>query len=417
MAHARDRRTRAPSAGRYGMVTRMESVPRRLVALTATLAVALVPSMSGAAQAPPARFGDGVCAITDSTCGSPPMLAVVSAFPGELEAVLTHATVHETLVVGDRVLRVGTIGGVPAVFALLGIGLVNAGTTTDLVLDRFDVAAMVLSGVAGSSTHAIGDVTVPATWLEANGTSHSVNPSLLEIASAVAPGLVLERCGPVPPVPPGPITCLPDLPAVIVGGTGESDDPFRGPRPCQHNADPVFGCDVTAVTAAAATSQTGDQLAANDEESAAAAREAQARGVPFIAFRAVSDNESFPEFFNYYQIAADNAAATAAAFIERWGTGRTVAAGNAEPSGARASCGWPHLATTACAADGQAPRALNALVDRCCQLLAGEDVNAKKVARAWRRAARLARQPAARHRLGRTCAGALATALRQRAGS
>src|SRR5262249_14522947 len=233
------------------------------------------------------------------------------------------------------------IGGIPAVFALLGIGLVNASTTTDLVLDRFDIAAVVLSGVAGSSTHAIGDVTVPATWLEADGTPHSVDPSLLEIASAVAPGLVLERCGPVPPVPPGPITCLPGQPAVFVGGTGESDDPFQGrPLPCQHNTDPVFGCDVAAgVTAAAVTSQTNAQLAANDEESAAAARQAQARGVPFIAFRAVSDNEDFPTFFNYYQIAADNAAATAAAFIERWGAGRTVAAGNAEPSGARASCG------------------------------------------------------------------------------
>src|SRR5215813_2910331 len=106
MAHAVGRRIRATSARRYGMVTSMESVTRRLVALTATLVVALVPAMSGAVQAPPTHFGDGVCAIADTTCGSPPMLAVVSAFPGELEAVLTHATVHETLVVGDRVLRV-----------------------------------------------------------------------------------------------------------------------------------------------------------------------------------------------------------------------------------------------------------------------------------------------------------------------
>ena len=345
------------------------------------------------------------------------MLAVVSAFPAELEAVLAHATVHETLVIGDRVLRVGTIGDVPVVLALLGIGLVNAASTTDLVLDHFDVAGVVLSGVAGSATHAIGDVTVPATWLEANGASHPVDPSFLQIASAVAPGVVLERCGAIPPAPPGPITCLPQQPAVIVGGTGESDDPFGGNAlPCQHTSDPVFGCDVAGgVTAAAVPAATTSQLAANDEETAAVARETQARGVPFIAFRAVSDNEDFSVFFDYYQIAADNAAAAASAFVERWGSGRTITAGTAEASGPRASCSWPRLATAACATGDQAPRSLTAAVGRCCGLLAADQVNTKKVDRAWRRAARLAKQ--ARHKLGKTCVQALSAALRERGGS
>jgi adenosylhomocysteine nucleosidase len=399
------------------MVTGMESVTRRLAALAATLAVVLAARTAGAAQVPPAKFGDGVCAISDSTCGSPPMLAVVSAFPAELEAVLAHATVHETLVIGDRVLRVGTIGDVPVVLALLGIGLVNAASTTDLVLDHFDVAGVVLSGVAGSATHAIGDVTVPATWLEANGASHPVDPSFLQIASAVAPGVVLERCGAIPPAPPGPITCLPQQPTVIIGGTGESDDPFLGrPFTCQHNSDPVFGCDIAGgLTAAAVPAAATDQLAANDEETAALAREAQARGVPFIAFRAVSDNEDFSVFFDYYQLAADNAAAAAAAFVQRWGTGRAVTAGTAEASSPRASCSWPRLATSACATDDQAPRSLTTAVGRCCSLLAADQVNAKKVDRAWRRAARLAKQ--ARRKLGKTCVQALSAALRERGGS
>jgi adenosylhomocysteine nucleosidase len=392
------------------MVTGMQSVTRRLAALAATLAVVLAARMAGAAQVPPAKFGDGVCAISDSTCGSPPMLAIVSAFPAELEAVLSHATVHETLVIGNRVLRVGTIGDVPAVFALLGIGLVNAGTTIDLVLDHFDVAGVVLSGVAGSATHAIGDVTVPATWLEANGTSHPVDPSFLQIAGAVAPGVVLESCAAKPPSPSQKLS-------VIVGGTGESDDPFMGrPLVCQHNSDPVFGCDIAGgLTAAAVPAAAADQLAANDEETAAVARETQARGVPFIAFRAVSDNEDFGVFFQCYQPAADNAAATAAAFVERWGSGRTVTAGTAEASGPRASCSWPRLATSACATGDQAPRSLTAAVGRCCSLLAADQVNTKKVDRGWRRAARLAKQ--ARRKLGKTCVQALSDALRERGGS
>ena len=397
------------------MVTGMESVKPRLVALVTTLAIVLAARMAGAAQVPPTKFGDGVCAIADSTCGSPPMLAVVSAFPAELEAVLTHATVHQTLVIGDRVLRVGTLGDVPAVFALLGIGLVNAGTTTDLVLDHFDVAGVVLSGVAGSATHAIGDVTVPATWLEADGTSHPVDPSFLQIASAVAPGVLLERCGPIPPVPPGPIMCQPQQPTVIVGGTGESDYPFP-PFACQHNSNPVFGCDIAGgVTAAAVPAAATDQLAANDEETAAVARETQARGVPFIAFRAVSDNEDFAVFFDWYQVAADNAAAAAAAFVDSWGSGRAVTAGTMESSGPRASCTWPRVATSACATGDQAPRSLTAAVDRCCRLLTAEQVDSKKVDRAWRHAAGLAKQ--AHHKLGKTCTQALAAALHERGGS
>jgi adenosylhomocysteine nucleosidase len=391
------------------MVTGMESVTRRLVALAVTLAVALAARKAGAAQVPPAKFGDGVCAISDSTCGSPPMLAVVSAFPAELEAVLTHATVHETLVIGDRVLRVGTLGDVPAVFALLGIGLVNAGTTIDLMLDHFDVAGVVLSGVAGSATHAIGDVTVPATWLETDGASHPADPSFLQIASEVAPGVPLERCASAPPVP--------QQLTVTVGGTGESDDPFLGrPFACQHNSDPVFGCDIAGgLTAAAVPAAAADQLAANDEETAAVARETQARGVPFIAFRAVSDNEDFGVYFQCYQPAADNAAAAAAAFVERWGSGRAVTAGTMEPSGPRASCTWPRLATSSCATGDQAPRSVTAAVDRCCRLLAADKVNSKKVDGAWRRAARLAKQ--AHRKLGKTCTQALSAALRERGGS
>src|SRR5262249_13450047 len=236
-------------------------------------------------------------------------------------------------------------------------------------------------------THAIGDVTVPATWLEANGTSHPVDPSFLQIAGAVAPGVVLESCAAKPPSTARPLS-------VIVGGTGESDDPFMGrPLVCQHNSDPVFGCDIAGgLTAAAVPAAAADQLAANDEETAAVARETQVRGVPFIAFRAVSDNEDFGVFFQCYQPAADNAAAAAAAFVGRWGSGRTVTAGTAEASGPRASCSWPRLATSACATGDQAPRSLTAAVGRCCSLLAADQVNTKKVDRGWRRAARLAKQ-------------------------
>ena len=66
-----------------------------------------------------------------------------------------------------------------------------------------------------------------------------------------------------------------------------------------------------------------DTQTAYDEETAAIAREVAARGLPFIAFRASSDGgddplnlTEFAEFFAYYRLAAHNAAAAAAAFLD-----------------------------------------------------------------------------------------------------
>ena len=207
------------------------------------------------------------------------------AFPGELRPLIERATVRETLRIGDRVLRVGTLAGVPVVLGLLGIGLVNAEATTALVLDRFDVEGVIVSGVAGAPAR-IGDVTIPARWSAPDGTSYDVDPALLRLAERAAPHAELTRCAPVPPDPPGPEVCVAHEPRVLIGGTGTSDDPFGGrPLPCTPDGGDVFGCDVAAMALAA------EPPAAVDMETAAAARAAQARGVPFIALRAVSDGE------------------------------------------------------------------------------------------------------------------------------
>jgi nucleoside phosphorylase len=66
-----------------------------------------------------------------------------------------------------------------------------------------------------------------------------------------------------------------------------------------------------------------------DMETAAVAREAAARGLPFIGFRAVSDGvgdplglRGFPvQFFAYYRLAAQNAAAATIAVVERLAAG------------------------------------------------------------------------------------------------
>jgi hypothetical protein len=150
-------------------------------------------------------------------------------------------------------------------------------------------------------------------------------------------------------------------PTIYPGGTGESGDPFNGRAvPCLSHAGNLEGCEacgappntdpvpgiVKFATEAApflspffffdlftyfGNQQPSDAVVV-DMETAAVAGLASARGIPFIAFRALSDSSDtethggdplmlpgFPvTFFVYAQLAADNAAKTTIAFVDAW---------------------------------------------------------------------------------------------------
>ena len=134
---------------------------------------------------------------------------------------------------------------------------------------------------------------------------------------------------------------MPHEPGVIVGCVGRSTNPFFNWRfPCLPYGGDVLGCDVASKGTTSGTGgerqgmSTSPPLApetstVNDRKTAAIAREAAVRGLPFIAFRTVSDGEGDPlglpgfpaQFFAYYRIAARNAAAATVAFLERMGHG------------------------------------------------------------------------------------------------
>ena len=95
-----------------------------------------------------------------------PRIAVVSAFEPEwkvLKASLGEAKTHE---VNGVEFATGTLAGRNVVLFLSGVGMVNAAMTTQLALDRFDIAGIVVSGIAGGvdpGLH-IGDVVVSERW-------------------------------------------------------------------------------------------------------------------------------------------------------------------------------------------------------------------------------------------------------------
>jgi nucleoside phosphorylase len=273
------------------------------------------------------------CGSSDDQAAEPQLIAVLSAFPAELAAVLEQASVEETVVVDGRTFRTGRIGDVPVVMAMTGIGLLNAAATTSLALDHFPITGVVVSGVAGSPRR-IADVVVPRSWSEIGGASFAADSDWLARVERLARTgrFALEDCTTVS----NAAVCLSFAPAVVVGGEGSSSDSFGSvPFKCNPRGGDVFGCDVAAPAAAArAALQTAPRAAVAvaepssvDMETAAIAAAAAQRGIPYIAFRAVSDGAEDPlglpgfpaQFFAYYPLAAHNAAAAAATFVRRLG--------------------------------------------------------------------------------------------------
>lgn len=295
-----------------------------------------------------------------SQAGCTARVLVLSAYPGEADAVLSHTVLDadSAVVVDGHHFYLGTIESVPVIVAMTGIGLVNATLTTETAVEHFTCAAgasirsIVFSGVAGGAGRtSIGDVTVPARWtLDDGATWRSVDPMLLGLAAALAPGVHgLARvntagdpaCTCIDP-DTVPIVDLGRQPGVIVGGDGMSSDGNNGEAsPCLPGGGDLMGCQPCTAPdrlppetdgfplsilrflnsgASPVSSKTYDAV---DQETAAVQVVADDAGIPFIGFRGISDGPGDPlhlpgfpaQFFVYKQIAADNVATVVAAFL------------------------------------------------------------------------------------------------------
>ncbi|PSR91788.1 Bark storage protein like [Actinidia chinensis var. chinensis] len=65
-----------------------------------------------------------------------------------------------------RRFRFGTIGNKQVILVMTGLGMINAGVTTQLLLSLFEVEGVVHYGIAGNANPSlhIGDVTIPQYW-------------------------------------------------------------------------------------------------------------------------------------------------------------------------------------------------------------------------------------------------------------
>jgi adenosylhomocysteine nucleosidase len=239
------------------------------------------------------------------------LLAVMSAYSPELTGLLAEIKLRDTCTIEGSTCYVGTLGGNEIILMLSGIGLESAAAATRTLLDSFTVRGIVFSGIAGGINPElkIGDVTVASQWGWADGPLGTdddgfwmpVDPGMLAVASKVSREVKLGRCTP-------DSVCLDRTPIVVVGGNGVSNSFFVDDRLYREWLWDTF------------------RASAVDMETYAVARIAHERGVPFVAFRSLSDLAGGGPGVNqieiFFQLAADNAAAVVMAFLEAWAENR-----------------------------------------------------------------------------------------------
>jgi adenosylhomocysteine nucleosidase len=315
------------------------SLRRRLRApLLAAVLGALLSGCAGVYKSDAASISSGT--RLDDT----PRIAVMSAFEPELKLLLTRLQGPVAHSVNGVTFTSGTLEGKPVVLFLSGISMTNATMNTQLALDRFRVTNIVFSGIAGGvnpQLH-VGDVTVPAQWgqylevLMARETAPGnyaappfitdatlpnfgmMFPRPVEVRSAATPGIVrkfwfeadpkllevargirnvdLAHCGAG--------KCLPRKPQLVVGGNGVSGQAFMDNKAYREYTYKTFQANVL------------------DMETAAVGMVAYSNGVPYIAFRSLSDlaggGDGENEMGTFMSIAADNSAKVMLAFLAAW---------------------------------------------------------------------------------------------------
>jgi adenosylhomocysteine nucleosidase len=300
------------------------------------------------------RFVFAACILALAGCAAPPpapdaatpRIAIISAFPAELTLLQSRVEQPRKTAINGVEFTTGTLQGKPVVMFLSGISMTNAAMNTQLVLDRFKVSHIVFSGVAGGVNPElnIGDVVVAQRWgqylevLAARETApgrykvptdkedstswpnfgmlfprpvgvrsaahdgvekkfwFEADPALMEIARR-ASRVELTRCD------TGNV-CLRHEPRVVIGGNGVSGQAFVDNAAFREYTFKTFQANVL------------------DMETAATAMVAYSNGVPFIAFRSLSDlaggGEGENEIGTFFKIAADNSARVLLAFLAAW---------------------------------------------------------------------------------------------------
>jgi adenosylhomocysteine nucleosidase len=327
---------------------------------------------SGTAQAAPRAC------LTECT----PRIGIVSAFGGEADILIAETKGKRAYTINGKRFTTGRLRGNRVVIVLSGVSMINSTLVTQTMIDHFRIERLVMSGIAGGLNPAnhVGDVTIPERWAmpmevywnhdssapapcgkpgdvsclglelavvdgqpvppfelpskaesniptglfmrknfvlsEANSPKgefmfdYEVDPAMFAVASRIAP--MLARCGPKaaksPGAEPDPKLCVATQPKIVLGGRGVSATVFlANPNYRKYLFDTLHA-------------QTFEM------ETAALAHVAYSNGIPYIAFRSLSDLAGAEEFnadvgaLFASGLAEANEAAVTLAFLDAWRT-------------------------------------------------------------------------------------------------
>jgi adenosylhomocysteine nucleosidase len=131
---------------------------RFLHSLSSPLLVAAMFFVSAmcAAAAPPARC------LTECTL----RIGIVSAFGAEADILIEQTQKKRTYFINGNRYTTGLLRGNPVVIVLSGVSMINSTMVTQLMLNHFRIERLIMSGIAGGIDPAnhVGDVTVPDRW-------------------------------------------------------------------------------------------------------------------------------------------------------------------------------------------------------------------------------------------------------------
>ena len=284
--------------------------------------------------------------VPDERAAPSGLIAVATAYTPELKALLPHLEDAKMQKMNGVEFWSGNMNGQDIILFETGVSIVNATMNTQLMLDNFDVNAIVVSGIAGglSPELSIGDVTVASDWGKyseaaylrelapgdyvahpgvepmfdsfefmgprgvriASSSDSSPSPrfwfaadkSLIEIAHRASDQLELQRCD-------SGGQCLSTTPEVRFDVKGVTGSVFMDNSEYREYLHQTFDAHVV------------------EMETAAIAMVAHANDVPYIAFRSLSDlagggNADSNEMDAFETLAAQNAATLVRAFLTEY---------------------------------------------------------------------------------------------------
>ena len=273
-----------------------------------------------------------------------PRIGIVSAFGAEADILIAKTERKQEFVIHGKRFTTGVLLGNPVVIVLSGVSMINSTLVTQQMLDHFHIERLIMSGISGGvdPAHHVGDVMVPDRWAmpmegfwnadaklpspcgapldmsclglrmatgsngqplppfviqgpngpvqtglymrenhvlnSANAPAgafffdYPVDPEMLDVARSLSPKL--ERCGPKARRQDGSIDkklCVRQMPKLKVGGRGVTAPVFL--------SNPQYRVYLHKVL----------QAQTLEMETAGLAHVALSNGVPYIAFRSLSD--------------------------------------------------------------------------------------------------------------------------------